>query len=79
MALVDDRARGEVVRGLLVVLALEREQPATDHAAVVGCSGSGLGLGDEESHPTGAISISASAARQTGRTPASVRPAGWSA
>src|SRR5215210_1725461 len=35
MALVDDRPGREVVGGLLIVLSLEGEQPATDHAAVV--------------------------------------------
>ena len=34
--LVDQRAPREVVRGLGVVLALEREQPAADDASLVG-------------------------------------------
>jgi len=44
VSLVDDRARREVVRRLLVVLALQREQPTADHAALVGVERIGLGL-----------------------------------
>jgi hypothetical protein len=44
MSLVDDRAGREVVRRLLVVLALQREQPTADDPALVGVERIGLGL-----------------------------------
>ena len=69
MALVDDRPGREVVGSLLVVLAFQGEQPAADHAAVVGVHRIRLGV-----HRLGRLGVAAGRRNQRQRESSK---AGW--